>query len=30
VFREKFSALASMSTGSKELGYDLIWQGAPE
>jgi hypothetical protein len=30
VFREKFAALASMSTGSNELGYDLIWQGAPE
>jgi hypothetical protein len=30
VFREKFAALASMSTGSTELGYDLIWQGAPE
>jgi hypothetical protein len=29
-FREKFAALASMSTGSRELGYDLQWQGAPE
>jgi hypothetical protein len=30
VFREKFAALAKMSTGSQELGYDLLWQGAPE
>lgn len=30
VFREKFAALARMSTGSQELGYDLVWQGAPE
>jgi hypothetical protein len=29
-FRDKFGALATMSTGSQELGYDLIWQGAPE
>jgi hypothetical protein len=30
VFREKFAALAAMCDGSKELGYDLLWQGAPE
>ena len=30
VFRDKFAALAKMSTGSQELGYDLLWQGAPE
>jgi len=30
VFREKFAALARMSVGSQELGYDLVWQGAPE
>jgi hypothetical protein len=30
VFREKFAALGKMSTGSQELGYDLLWQGAPE
>ena len=30
VFRTKFEALASMSTGSRELGYELQWQGAPE
>jgi len=29
-FREKFAALAEMCTGSWELGYDLLWQGAPE
>jgi hypothetical protein len=30
VFRDTFAALAKMSTGSQELGYDLLWQGAPE
>lgn len=30
VFREKFAALARMSVGTRELGYDLVWQGAPE
>jgi hypothetical protein len=30
VFREKFAALAAMSNGSQELGYELVWQGAPE
>jgi hypothetical protein len=30
VFREKFAALARMSVGTQELGYDLVWQGAPE
>ena len=30
VFRDKFAALARMSTGSQEFGYDLLWQGAPE
>lgn len=30
VFRTKFEALASLSTGSRELGYELQWQGAPE
>jgi hypothetical protein len=29
VFREKFAALAQLSTGSQELGYELVWQGAP-
>jgi hypothetical protein len=30
VFREKFGALAQMCSESKELGYDMLWQGAPE
>jgi hypothetical protein len=30
VFKEKFGALAELCTDSKELGYDLLWQGAPE
>jgi hypothetical protein len=30
VFREKFGALAVMCSDSKELGYDLLWQGEPE
>ncbi len=29
-FKEKFGALATMCTESKELGYDMLWQGAPE
>jgi hypothetical protein len=29
-FREKFAALAQYCTDSEELGYDLMWQGAPE
>jgi hypothetical protein len=29
-FNAKFSALAKMCTESKELGYDLLWQGTPE
>jgi hypothetical protein len=29
-FREKFGALGKMAIGSQELGYDLLWQGAPE
>jgi hypothetical protein len=29
-FKEKFGALAAMCTESKELGYDMLWQGAPE
>ncbi|HTO51050.1 MAG TPA: hypothetical protein VML91_25660 [Burkholderiales bacterium] len=28
-FRAKFDALAEMCANSKELGYDLLWQGAP-
>jgi hypothetical protein len=30
VFKEKFSALAQMCENTEELGYDMMWQGAPE
>jgi len=30
VFKDKFSALAKLCTDSKELGYDMLWQGEPE
>jgi len=30
VFKEKFGALAEMCSESSELGYDMLWQGAPE
>lgn len=30
VFREKFAALGELCTDSKELGYDMLWQGEPE
>ncbi|OIQ96985.1 hypothetical protein GALL_210520 [mine drainage metagenome] len=29
-FREKFAALAKLCVESKELGYDMLWQGALE
>ncbi len=29
-FKDKFSALGAMCTDSKELGYDMLWQGIPE
>ena len=29
-FKEKFAALARLCVESKELGYDMLWQGAPE
>ena len=29
-FTNKFEALAKMCSGSKELGYEMLWQGAPE
>ncbi len=29
-FRTKFDALAEMCSDSKELGYEMLWQGAPE
>ncbi len=30
VFKAKFAALAQFCTESKELGYDMLWQGEPE
>lgn len=30
IFRAKFGALADMCDDSKELGYEMMWQGAPE
>ncbi|MFA7400148.1 MAG: hypothetical protein WCZ98_06680 [Sideroxydans sp.] len=30
MFKEKFAALAKLCVESKELGYDMLWQGAPE
>lgn len=30
VFKDRFSALASMCTESRELGYEMLWQGGPE
>lgn len=30
VFRAKFGALAEMCVETHELGYDMMWQGAPE
>jgi hypothetical protein len=29
-FKAKFGALAAMCDETKELGYDMLWQGAPE
>jgi hypothetical protein len=29
VFKEKFDALAQMSTTTFELGFDMLWQGVP-
>jgi hypothetical protein len=29
-FTSKFSALEAMCVETKELGYDMLWQGAPE
>jgi len=29
VFNMKFGALAAMCSDTKELGYDMLWQGAP-
>jgi hypothetical protein len=30
IFTTKFDALAKMCSETKELGYDMLWQGAPE
>lgn len=30
VFKNKFAALGKLCTDSKELGYDMLWQGVPE
>jgi hypothetical protein len=30
VFRSKFGALAQFCTETRELGYDMLWQGVPE
>jgi hypothetical protein len=29
IFAEKFGALAQMCSDSTELGYEMLWQGAP-
>jgi len=29
-FKDKFEALGKLCTDSKELGYDMLWQGEPE
>ena len=30
IFSSKFEVLAKMCTETKELGYDMLWQGMPE
>ncbi len=30
LFKAKFSAVGAMCADSKELGYDMLWQGVPE
>lgn len=29
-FKDRFAALAELCTETKELGYDMLWQGVPE
>ena len=29
-FRDKFAALAALCTDTRELGYEMLWQGVPE
>jgi hypothetical protein len=30
IFQERFAALATLCTESRELGYEMLWQGGPE
>ena len=30
VFQTRFDAMLEMCSDTKELGYDMLWQGAPE
>jgi hypothetical protein len=30
IFSSKFEAMAEMCSETKELGYDMLWQGAPQ
>ncbi len=30
IFKDKFAVLARLCVETKELGYDMLWQGAPE
>ncbi|GMV03543.1 MAG: hypothetical protein AMXMBFR52_31980 [Burkholderiales bacterium] len=30
VFKARFAAVGEMCSDSKELGYDMLWQGVPE
>jgi len=30
VFKDKFEALATMCSETRELGYDMLWQGEPK
>jgi heme-degrading monooxygenase HmoA len=30
IFHSKFSALAAMCSESRELGYEMLWQGEPQ
>ena len=30
VFKDKFGALATMCSESRELGYEMLWQGSPD
>jgi hypothetical protein len=30
IFKDRFCALAALSSDSQELGYEMLWQGGPE